>query len=343
MAALRRDPSAFWSSRALQQLGVVHIRTNQAERGAFLLGCDEVVREGIGSKFFGPDRALTEESIAIGRAALGDEAFDAAWKAGRATPLETVLDEEIGKLGAVAKAPRKETAQVTHATEPPLEVRSLGRLEIRREGTLLRSDAWRYAKPRELLLYLLSHPEGRTRDQIGLVFWPDASATQVKNNFHVMLHHVRKAIGSGGGSGGGRANLIVFDEDRYRIAWEARVVFDARSFEENATAALRALKGTRAGGSSDAEAAADSLRAALIEYRGDFLAGEEVGDWHFDVRDRLRRRFGDAVMLLTRAGERSEAIKQYERLSRALQLDLEAEPERETKALYERLRRAETV
>ena len=49
------------------------------------------------------------------------------------------------------------------------------------------------------------------------------------------------------------------------------------------------------------------------------------------------------MLALTRAGERSEALRQYERLSQTLQSDLDAEPERETKALYERLRRAETV
>jgi DNA-binding SARP family transcriptional activator len=303
---------------------------------------------------------------------VGDRAFDEAWMAGRATPLDTVLDEEIRALGAPPEGPIEPTTAVTPAAvEPPLSVRSLGRLEIRRDGTLLRSDSWRYAKPRELLLYLLSHPDGRTRDQIGVVFWPDASATQVKNNFHVMLHHVRKAIG--------RTDLIVYDGDRYRIAWEAGVVFDARSFEEQGTAQVRALKAAKPG--SDVRGALDTLRGTLIEYRGDFLAGEDVGDWHLEIRDRLRRLFGDAVMLLgkwhldrgenreaaeafrrvvqvdelheeahrrlmlalTRAGERSEALKQYERLSRILHSDLDTEPDRETKALYERLRRAETV
>jgi DNA-binding SARP family transcriptional activator len=368
MVALRRDPSLFWSARGLHQLALVNFRIGDPERGAFLMGCAEVVRESIGTLFFGPDRALIDAGIAAGREAVGDARFDAAWKAGRAAPLDRVLEEESQNVGRQA-TPAAPVAAVSSSA--PLDVRSLGSLEILRDGQRLPDDAWRYAKPRELLLYLLSHPEGRTRDQIGLVFWPDASATQVKNNFHVMLHHVRKAIG--------RADLIVFKADRYGIAWEAGVRFDARDFEAGVRTGMRALKEART--PSDEQRAADSLRASLELYRGDFLTAEETGDWAVEIRDHLRRLHADGLMLvgqrhllngenreaadvfrritrsdelheeahrqlmlaLTRAGDRSEAIRQYERLSRLLQTDLEAEPERETKALYERLRRAETV
>ena len=370
LAALRRDPSLFWTARALQLLALVTFRTDGYERGAYLMGAAEVVRESIGAGFFGHDRDQLTQAINAARQEIGDAAFDAAWQQGRAASLDDVLDQALAGTPANTTGAPAATSRDT-AERRPLEVRALGRLEILRDGQTLAADAWRYAKPRELLLYLLSHPEGRTREQIGVVFWPDASATQVKNNFHVMLHHVRKAIG--------RADLIVFDGDRYRVAWEAGVVFDARAFEEGVRAGMRRLKGARK--AADEPEALDGLRHTLDLYRGDFLEGDDIGDWHLEIRDRLRRLFGDAVMLLgqrhldrgdnreaaewfrrvvevdelhedayrrlmlalTRAGERSEALRQFERLSQALRSDLEAEPERETKALYERLRRAETV
>jgi DNA-binding SARP family transcriptional activator len=46
---------------------------------------------------------------------------------------------------------------------------------------------------------------------------------------------------------------------------------------------------------------------------------------------------------LARAGERTQALKQYERLTALLRADLEAEPDEETTVLYDRLRRAEAV
>ena len=276
--------------------------------------------------------------------------------------------------------PESITPRVSESTPPTgslqrpvLEVRALGPLEILRDGEPLPDDAWRYARPRELLLYLMAHKDGRTRDQIGLVFWPEASAIQVKNNFHVMLHHVRRALG--------RADLVTFERDRYRINWEidGGVSFDAQAFESAVQPALRELRSGRA--PEVIEAATHRLREALTLYRGDFLAEIEAGDWHLDIRDRLRRLFTDAVLALgdlslsrhayheatelfaravavdelneaawrrllialARSGERGEALRRYHRLVDTLKADLGAEPERDTKVLHERLQRAEPV
>jgi predicted ATPase/DNA-binding SARP family transcriptional activator len=365
--SLQRDPSLFWSARAVQLFAVVEFRRGEYARGARLMGAGDTVRGIIGASTLGPDRIHLEPQLAAARAALGDAAFDAAWQGGRSLTISQVFDEivcsEAAPAGAVSASP---TPVVTVAGEPALDVRTLGSLQILRDGVPLSPNVWRYARPRELLLYLLAHPDGRTREQIGLVFWPDASATQVKNNFHVMLHHVRKAIG--------RADLIAFEDDKYRIAWELGVRFDAREFEDSVRAGLSALRAARS--EDDATAAAQRIGDALELYRGDFLADADAGDWHLDVRDRLRRLCVDAavalgerhlkrnefkeavdsfrralagdelheathrrlMLALSRAGERSEAMRQYARLARVLRTDLGAEPERETLALYEQLR-----
>jgi hypothetical protein len=168
---------------------------------------------------------------------VGDAAFDAARKAGRDVSLTAAFEEIL------SHAPPAVAPQFLRAPEPareagaPLEGALLGTLEILqgRRAALRRCLAVRAAAG--LLLFLLAHPEGRSRQQIGVVFWPDASPTQVKNNFHVMLHHVRKAIG--------RADLIVFENERYRMAWEAGVRFDARRFEQSCPCVC-ALFGRRA-------------------------------------------------------------------------------------------------
>jgi DNA-binding SARP family transcriptional activator len=351
IAALRRDPSLFWIQRVLQMLATATFRLGGSERGARLLGASEVVSERLGAGLFGYHREQLLSAIGVARSAIGDAAFEAARHAGRAMSLEAALSEATEAIGP---EPSRKTDVVAAPTDlPPLDVRALGPLTILRDGAELPPAAWRYARPRELLLYLLSHPEGRTREQIGLVFFPDASPTQVKNNFHVMLHHVRKALG--------RAELITFERDRYRINWEVGVRFDAREFET----AVRS----------------ERLEAAVAGYHGDFLADESAGDWHLEIRDHLRRLFVEAVttlgkrdlsrsnykeaaahfrravaadelnedaqrrlmLSLARAGERNEAMRQYERLAQVLRGDLEAEPERETKTLYERLKRAEAI
>jgi DNA-binding SARP family transcriptional activator len=49
------------------------------------------------------------------------------------------------------------------------------------------------------------------------------------------------------------------------------------------------------------------------------------------------------LVALARGGERSEALRRYERLVETLKADLGAEPDKDTKVLHERLRRAEPV
>ena len=374
VAALRRDPSLFWTARALHMLALVAFRQDDAMRGAYLMGAGTALRETVGARFFGHDRTQLEPAMASARQAIGDAAFDSSWQSGRAVPLAEIMEDLARPVTAQTAHTETGAETTTGAVAPPaLEVRALGRLEILRDGVPLPDEAWRYARPRELLLFLLSHPDGRTRDQIGLVFWPDASVTQVKNNFHVMLHHVRKALG--------RADLVAFDRDRYCINWEvsAGVRFDARAFEEVVRPALRTLKADRKG--ADAEQAVSRLREALAEYRGDFLVDADAGDWHLEIRDRLRRLYADGAVALgdlslargeyhlaadafgravavdelneaayrrlftalARGGERNEALRQYERLVDNLKSDLGAEPDRETRTLYERLRKAEPV
>lgn len=243
-----------------------------------------------------------------------------------------------------------------------VRVRGLGPLEIELTGTPA-ANAFSQCRPRELFLYLLCHPEGRTREQVGLALWPDAAGKQLKNNFHVALHHLRRALG--------HSHWITLDGERYRIARAVRVWFDAAIFEQEIIAGLRdrSAEGT------------ERLTRALDLYRGAFLAGEPVGDWHLQFHDRLRRlcvdgrfelgrrlmeaeRLAEAaeafqhllqledlheeayrrlMVCEARRGARTEALRRYERLVLQLRDELDAEPEPETVRLYDRLRRAEPV
>jgi non-specific serine/threonine protein kinase len=62
-----------------------------AVRAAQLFGAAEVLREAIGSPMAPVDRPEYEQDVAAARAHLDEAAFEAAWKEGRAMPLETVI------------------------------------------------------------------------------------------------------------------------------------------------------------------------------------------------------------------------------------------------------------
>ena len=161
---------------------------------------------------------------------------------------------------------------------------------------------------------------------------------------------------------------MVLAGDRYAVDPALVAEFDVAEFEREVTAARRALKRQQAG-------AAAQLEQALTRYRGDFLDGEPVSDWHVEHRDRLQRLYLESLMLLgdewsreqrhgkaveayrrvlardelheeavralmralAEAGERSRAMRVYQRFADRLRAELEAEPDPETKRVLERL------
>jgi len=203
------------------------------------------------------------------------------------------------------------------------------------------------------------HPEGRTKEQVVLAFWPDASPAQLRNNFHVTLHRLRKALGG--------SDWVELVGDRY-VMDRSRVTVDAAEFEREVQEARRALQ-------RQAEDATERLEAALAHYRGDFLDGEPAGDWHLEHRDRLQKLYSDALIVLAahhtregrheraaeayrrvlardelnegalralvaalmEAGERSQALRSYQRFTERLRKELDAEPEPATVRLVEGL------
>ncbi|NUQ12050.1 MAG: tetratricopeptide repeat protein [Gemmatimonadaceae bacterium] len=315
------------------------------------------------------------------RSALGEAAFERAWASGLTQSPSIVLARVLEMFGLTmagdvaapsASSPVESppaaaplfAQSVPAAPGPALRVLALGPLEIQCDGVTVPITAWRAARPRELLLFLLCHRAGRTRDQIALAFWPDAAPAQIKNNFHVALHYLRKAIG--------RAELVLFDRERYRVNWDLGVEFDVADFETAVRDALR---------QPPSELPAAALRDALARYRGDFLEDAGAGDWHLELRDHLRRLYVDGLLALgtheeaasrfaeaaelnrriltvdpldeeasrrlmrchARLGERAEALREFERLARVLRSEFDAEPDPATRALAERLKRAEPV
>ncbi len=391
LASLTRDPQPLFMARAVDILGVIAVRRGDPLRGIRFTGAASAERERVGAALFAPDRERLAPHMAAALEAVGSDAFATAWQTGRHTRLSAVIDEVLHEvLRDVQHAvPMVRSPQDTVDVEreiasagwperessgsPALEVRAMGRLRILRNGIEIAPERWRSAKPRELLVYLLMHPEGRTREQIGLVFWPDASASQVKNNFHVTLHHLRKTLGA--------SDWVVFEGERYRVNRERGVYLDALELADvlsrhtvRLKTAMRARNPLPLG---DAEA--EALLAALGGYTGDLLADEAAGDWHLEPRDALRREYAALLELagsyferqsdnvqaatlyrrlvgvdplheagyralmraLVRIGARTEALRQYDRLAALLASELETTPDRETRTIRDRIARGE--
>jgi DNA-binding SARP family transcriptional activator len=244
-----------------------------------------------------------------------------------------------------------------------LRISALGGAGVDVAGHTLTSSDFGYAKPRELLFYLLSHPP-RTREQIGLALWPEASASQLRGSFHEALRRLRKALGG--------SRWIVHENKRYSFNPSLKghyFFFDVEAFEEKLTEAERAKE------ESPSEAIRH-LKEAVGLYGGDFLEGFAAeGEWALVRQEELRRSYQDALFSLggllygegsyseaaefyrkviaidryseaahrelmrseAASGERGRALRHYRELVELLREELGSSPAPETVGLYEGL------
>jgi predicted ATPase/DNA-binding SARP family transcriptional activator len=374
LTSLQRDPEYLYLSRALWMMAAMLIRYGVGADAVRLFGASEALRERIGATLAGFDGAAYMEALAEARSAVVEPAFSLAWSEGRRLDPAQAIDLALAAgdgfplphpVAAIVSEPRRTRGVAAAPAVAGLRVRALGPLVVECDGVGLTPEAWRHAKPRELLLYLLCYPEGRTREQIGLALWPEASAAQLRNSFHVALYHLRRALG--------HVDWVQHERDRYRVNPKVDVAFDAATFEAELTAALMEA---RAG-----PVPAERLREALAPYQGDFLDDQVVGDWHHEKRDHLRRRYIEGLLVLgrvlfeaaqyddaadvyqkillrenlheeaqrqlivcrARIGERTLAMRQYQRFAQLLRDELDAEPDPETTELFELLQRGRAV
>jgi ATP/maltotriose-dependent transcriptional regulator MalT/DNA-binding SARP family transcriptional activator len=157
-----------------------------------------------------------------------------------------------------------------------VQVNTLGGESILRNGIAVPSSAWRASRAREFFLYLIL--EGpQTRDAISLAFWPDSSIKAVRSNFHTTLYRARQALGD---------NVVMFEDDRYRINPEIELTCDALIVEENVRQA-RVLRPVD-------PVAEDLFRRAIELYRGDLLPSMDA-PWIDLHRERLFELFMEAL------------------------------------------------
>ncbi|HEX2060224.1 MAG TPA: tetratricopeptide repeat protein, partial [Thermoanaerobaculia bacterium] len=209
----RRD--LWFSARALRVLAFT--AGGDARHAARLLGAADGMLRAIAADMLPYEKVEHDRVIAALRQQLSPEELDASLREGSAMCFDEACELALACAGGVA-----ETREVLHVAD-------LGALQITLGGKPLVAEGRASNRARELLAFLAAHPDGRTKEEVGVAFWPDATSDQVKNSFHVTLHRLRKLLGGAG--------TVVADGARYRVAIPHTV--QSRRFETEMTAALR--------------------------------------------------------------------------------------------------------
>jgi DNA-binding SARP family transcriptional activator len=249
-----------------------------------------------------------------------------------------------------------------------LKIRLFGQVSVQRDGEPLSGLS---AKALELLCYLLLHRErGHTREALAGLFWPEAPDSMSKKYLRQAIWRLGSALASHPGPAQAESGqLLIVHPNWIRVNAEAAWWLDVAVFEQ----AYDLYRDTPGEDLTDSQA--QSLEAAIALYRGDLIE-TWYQDWCVYERDRLQLTFlamldqlmshceacrlypkgiayGQCVLrydsaresthrhlmrLYYRAGDRTTALRQYDRCGAALAKHFNLPPSRETVALYHQIR-----
>ena len=250
---------------------------------------------------------------------------------------------------------------------PELEVRSLGALQILRDGIALPFNKAR--KAAGLFRFLLAQPQRAAgKEELMELLWPDTPPAEARHSLHVAVGSLRRHLDPGGDT------YICYEGGRYFINPAAHVTYDCGDFREHVRAADQAWR------ESDLRQAGNGYLAAIADYRGDYVIDDSSLTWELAERERLLAVYLSALDHLARVfmaqgaleqavdyldrlldrdpyredvhsqimhcywrlGRRAEALRQYEICASVLGTDLGIEPMPETQAVYRAILDAST-
>jgi predicted ATPase/DNA-binding SARP family transcriptional activator len=347
-----------WLALSLAGLARIAAARGATTQAARVLGAIDAFLQANALNLDTDDQAELEQQRAAVHGALTSEAFMAAHSSGKSLTLAEALQELTAhdhKTGGAAPS--------VLPADPTLRIFALGPMRVLHDEQAV--TAWPFAKVKELLFYLISQSP-RTKAQLGLALWPDASPAQLRNSLSTTLYHLRRVLG--------QTDWIIFDGDEYRFNRARACWFDVEVFEDQLTQAARMR-------SSAPDRAIAVLQTALNLYQGDYVEDLLEGEWFLLHREELRRKYLDALLRLgqlllaredyaaaasvyrraiekdevleeahrelmrcyARSGERGQALRQYQTLTRILRDDLGSPPAAKSVDLHERLTRGEDV
>jgi DNA-binding SARP family transcriptional activator len=107
---------------------------------------------------------------------------------------------------------------------PKITIQTLGSTQVSLDGNPVSVPEWRVQKVvRELFFLLLANPDGLSKEEIGLILWPESSDQKLKIQFKNAIYRLRRALGKG---------VVVFDStsDTYKFNWSIDYDYDVEKF-----------------------------------------------------------------------------------------------------------------
>jgi DNA-binding SARP family transcriptional activator/tetratricopeptide (TPR) repeat protein len=245
-----------------------------------------------------------------------------------------------------------------------IEIKTLGELRIQQEGRVL--EGFISTKAILLLVYLAMSPGEHTRKKLASMFWSETNDHQALKNLRTVLSSVRQVIPEG----------VIVSRDALEINPDIRVEVDATLFERGCITAfglsdlpdvfseLQNLVGLYQGlflanvSFRDAEVLSEWITdkqrylqqlyvkllhetVEIAQKEGDYDIGLQYSRRLVQVDPYWESARRQLMQLLTYTNRANEALQQYEEFAQLLAEELDATPEEETTALYQKIRSRE--
>jgi len=134
-----------------------------------------------------------------------------------------------------------------------IEIKAFGKAEVKAGSRTLTLSDWKTQTSRDLFFLFLAHPEGMTKEEVGLIFWPDSSPAELKLRFKNAIYRMRHAIGS---------DAVLFQDNFYQFNRSLDYEYDVQNF-------IAAC--TRAGDEKNTAKKKSALQTVIQIYRGAYL------------------------------------------------------------------------
>ena len=257
---------------------------------------------------------------------------------------------------------RRRIHRLTRTMEAPdakLKIRAFGRAKVSIGGKTLTLSDWQTQSVRDLFFYFLMMTEPLTKEQIGLVFWPEIEEpAKLKMRFKNEMYRLRRAVGR---------EAILFENNLYSFNRTLDFEYDVDAFNSLLFQAKMA---------KDYSLEIEFLRRAVDLVNGHLLEDLDA-IWIWPERERLNQEYLQALFELAKLYEkdnrhqtalemyhraiqhyptseeayilamnlymqmndRVNAIRLYENYAKTMEKELNLPPSPEMESIYERLLR----
>ncbi len=297
---------------------------------------------------------------------VGEDQFAIADRNSLLPLVRYAVSKEIGngyfarllqKMESLPSPPRiMQPAGAPVAQEWRAEARAFGKAAVIIDGRLISRTDWDSAAAKELFFFLLANPQGLPKEEILNTLWGDVPPAKANGIFHTTAYRMRRAVSR---------DCLLYGDGLYRINPGMNLWHDVNAFNWLTTEAER---------SHSIEDRVQYWREAIALYQGDYFE-DSYSDWSIPIRTNLLDKFLRAltsladhygqdgrlvdaielyqrilakdnfrediyrslILLQLKSGDRSSALKTFQRCVQVLKDEVGVEPSPETQELYNRI------